>query len=266
MKIALITGALGGLASEIINLIKNDFIIYALDINPLIKDKYKEKSIIPVVCDITKTDELKKLYDELKNGNIRLDLIINFAGIVALGSTIEIDPSILKKVLDINLIGVYNVNNCFYDLLNPASRIINVSSEYGKIDAIPFHSFYTLSKHALEIYNDSLRRELLNTKIKVIKIRPGSFKTNMQNNINNQFDDLVANTTHYKTPLLKMKSIMTKELLKAKDTKKIRKVFKKAIYKKKPKLAYNVNNSFKMKLYSILPAKLQDFFFKIYFK
>ena len=162
--------------------------------------------------------------------------------------------------------GMYNVNQTFIDMLDTTSRIINVSSEYGVLDALPFHSFYTMSKHAVEIYNDSLRRELNFKGIKVIKIRPGAFKTNMQGNIINQFEELVNETKMYKKPLMKMKHIMVKELDKAKDTKKIVKVFKKAIYKKHPRISYNVNNSFKMKLLSSLPDTLQDKVLKIYFK
>ena len=82
----------------------------------------------------------------------------------------------------------------------------------------------------------------------------------------NQFDELVTDTKLFKEPLLKMKHIMVAELNKAKDTKKIVKCFKKAIYKKHPRISYNVNNSFKMKLLSILPDKLQDSIYKMYFK
>ena len=57
---------------------------------------------------------------------------------------------------------------------------------------MPFHGFYPLSKHALEVYNDSLRRELSSLGIKVVIIRPGAFKTSMQGGIINQFENLVS--------------------------------------------------------------------------
>lgn len=267
MKYALIVGAYGGLASQIIDTISNDYIIFAIDKNPLVINKYENiENIYPFVCDITDKNNVLSIKEKVKEITNNINLIINFAGVVILGSTLEIDSEKALNVLKVNVMGMYNVNQIFIDMLDTTSRIINVSSEYGVLDALPFHSFYTMSKHAVEIYNDSLRRELNFKGIKVIKIRPGAFKTNMQGNIINQFEELVNETKMYKKPLMKMKHIMVKELDKAKDTKKIVKVFKKAIYKKHPRISYNVNNSFKMKLLSSLPDTLQDKVLKIYFK
>lgn len=266
MKYAIISGACGGLASQIISVIKNDYVIFAIDKDERLLTKYKEENIYSYVCDITDVSAINDVKSQILKITNHIDLVINFAGIVMLGSTLEIPSDKVLKLLNINVIGMYNINQIFVDLFDKTSRIINVSSEYGRLDAIPFHSFYTMSKHAVEIYNDSLRRELNFKGIKVIKIRPGAFKTNMQGNILNQFDELVTDTKLFKEPLLKMKHIMVAELNKAKDTKKIVKCFKKAIYKKHPRISYNVNNSFKMKLLSILPDKLQDSIYKMYFK
>lgn len=267
MKCALIVGASGGLASQIIDTINKDFIVIAIDKNPAVIDKYKNNvNIHPFVCDITDKNSVLFTKEKVKELTTHIDLIINFAGVVILGSTLEIDSERALNVLKVNVIGMYNINQTFIDMLDTTSRIINVSSEYGVLDALPFHSFYTMSKHAVEIYNDSLRRELNFKGIKVIKIRPGAFKTNMQGNILNQFDELVKETKMYEKPLMKMKHIMVKELDKAKDTSKIVKVFKNAIYNKHPRIVYNVNNSFKMKLLSSLPDTLQDKILKIYFK
>lgn len=266
MKYALIVGASGGLASQIINTISSDFNIIAIDKNETVLTNYNKDKMYPFVCDITDKNEVLKVKEEVKNITSHIGLIINFAGVVILGSTLEIPPEKALNVLKVNVMGMYNINQTFIDMLDESSRIINVSSEYGVLDALPFHSFYTMSKHAVEIYNDSLRRELNFKGIKVIKIRPGAFKTNMQGNILNQFDELVKETKMFERPLNKMKHIMVGELDKAKDTSKIVKVFKKAIYRKHPRISYNVNNSFKMKLLSFLPDTLQDKILKIYFK
>ena len=268
MKYALISGAMGGLAQQIINLLKeHNYHIFALDIDKNLLDKYSNSTqVTPFICDITNDNNLLKVKEKIQTITDQIDLIINFAGIVILGSTIEIGPDKALKLLDINVMGMYRINQMFADLIiKGQGRIINVSSEYGTLTAVPFHSFYTMSKHAVEVYNDSLRRELAALKVKVIKIRPGAFKTKMQTNIESQFNELVNQTNYFKLPLLKMKNMMTKELEKAKDTKKIEKVFKKAIFSKHPKVVYNVNRSFKIKLLSILPTYLQDFIFKKYF-
>lgn len=261
MQYALIVGAAGGLAKTIIDEIKKDFHVFALDCSSHVVDFYQnEKNVEPFLCDITNQEQIEKTKEEILKQTNHLELIINFAGIVVLGSTVEIAPSILEKTLQINVIGMYRINHCFFPLIKEGKgRIINVSSEYGTLLGLPFHSFYTMSKHAVEIYSDSLRREMKIFQIPVIKIRPGSFKTNMQKNVTNQFDELLADTLLFKRPLIRMKKLMDGELKKAKDSKKIVKTFKKAIYAKKPKRVYRANNSFKMKLLSCLPEGLQDF-------
>ena len=268
MKYALISGGNGGLAEEVINLLINsDYKVFALDKDPKLIDEYANNELVtPFNVDITNDEEIIKVKDYLINNNLTLDLIINFAGIVILGSTLEVNPSKALTLMNINLMGTYRINYYFKDfIIKSKGRIINLSSEYGDLCAIPFHSFYTMSKRAIEVYNDSLRREVSHLGVKVIKIRPGSFKTNMQSNVENQFNELVKDTKLFKNPLMKMKMLMVKELDKAKTTKKIVHTFKKAIFKKKPKRVYNVHRSIKMKILSILPEWMIDLIFKLYF-
>ena len=83
----LITGACGGMGSATVKLLQdNHHQIFALDkkINqPIAGVKYYE-------ADITKSDELEKVYSEISKQITNLDVIINFAGIYNLDSLIEI--------------------------------------------------------------------------------------------------------------------------------------------------------------------------------
>lgn len=262
MKYAVIGGANSGLAqASIKELIKNDFTVFAGDIS--IKEAYQDGNIHYLPLDITKNESLKEMLDCVLKITDHIDIVSSFAGIVTLGSFVEKDLDAMSKIIDVNLIGTYKLNNIFFPLIEKGKgRYINISSEYGVIDAMPIHGFYPVSKHALETYNDSLRRELSALGIKVIAIRPGAFKTSMQQGITTQFNQLVEETTHFKRILIKMKSLMIKELNKAKDPKKFARVYLKACLKKKPRKKYNVCNSFLMKLYNICPSFIQDWFFK----
>ena len=266
MKYALICGAESGLAKASINVLdKLDYTIFCCDIAYKEISQKDNKFFIPV--DITKTESIKTVHDFVATKTDKLDLVSNFAGIVILGSLVELPPETLDKIVAINLLGTYKINNIFFDMIFKAKgRIINISSEYDKICGIPFHGYYGITKHAIKIYNDSLRRELLPYKIKVVKICPGAFKTNMQGGITNQFEKVVEETKLYKESLSKMKGMMIKELDKAQSTTILEKVFYKAATAKRPKLVYRVNNSFKMKLLTALSPKMQDFAFKKFLK
>ncbi len=267
MKYMLITGAGGGLAEAVIKLFKKDFCIFALDISPQGLQKYSnEENIKTFICDLTDTRQIEAVKQEVLQITPTIDVIINLAGATVMGSAIEISPAVFEKIMAINMFATYRINYTFFPLIKkPGGRVINVSSEYAKYLGIPFHSFYTASKRANDIYSDSLRRELKRFKVKVVKIRPGAFDTDMVKNVNNQFDQLVQSTQYYKEPLLKMKNIMTNEIKGAKNPNKIAKTFAKAVYSKRPKLTYDVGNSFKMRLFTILPACLQDWLLTKFF-
>ena len=266
MKYALISGSESGLAqASIKELEKMGWIIFCCDVKHKEIKAENNKHLSPT--DLTDDKSIKNAFDYVKKITNKLDLVSNFAGIVTLGSLVELPIDTLDTIVKINLLGTYKINNIFFPLVyNAKGRIINISSEYGKICGIPFHGYYGITKHAIEVYNDSLRRELLSSGIKVVSIRPGAFKTNMQKGITSQFEKVVKETKMYKAPLTKMKNIMTTELGKAKPTEIFAKVFVKAATTKKPKRVYKVNNSLKMKMLSSLPSSVQDFAFNKYLK
>lgn len=267
MKYALITGANSGLAHPVIASIKDDYFLILTDVSEALSEAYTD---IPhkliIIGDLTKKETISSLVDQIKNITKKLDLIIHFAGLLEIGPLMEVPLEAFEKLMRINFFAIYTVNQKFFPLLKKAKgRIIHLSSEYGALLALPFHSFYTISKRSVEVYNDSLRRELKSWGIKVIKVRPGAFKTAMQANVTKKFDKILAATKDFQSPLTKMQQMMLAELKRAKDPRKIVKTFRKAIYKKRPRTTYNVGQSFKMKLLNILPEKIQDYLLGLFF-
>ena len=259
MKYALIVGAEGGLAKAAISALeqKEDFEFFCCDIAYDGYVKNGNKHFLHL--DARNVEDFEKAKEYVLKVTDKLDLVSYFAGIVTLGSLVELPVGELDKILAINLLGMHRTNSVFFDMIFKAKgRIVNISSEYGKICALPFHGYYGISKHAVEAYNDSLRRELAEFGIKVVAIRPGAFATNMQAGITAQFDKTVADTKLYKAKLNKMSGLMVKELKKAKDPKIFGKVFVKAALAKKPKRYYAVNNSFKMKMLTAIGPGMQD--------
>ena len=83
---------------------------------------------------------------------------------------------------EVNFFGLIEVTKCFLDLLinnndyKMKNKIINIGSISGK-RSYPFVGPYTSSKHALEGFTDSLRRELLIHDVDVVLIEPGPIRT-----------------------------------------------------------------------------------------
>ena len=268
MKKALITGGAGGLGFATAKyLVENGWIVYAADYNKDALEKIKEKNIIAIQVDISSEESIGEAVEEIKKTTDTLDGIVNFAGIMAMGSIIENSPETMRRILDINLLGMYRINKAFFEMiLKGKGRIINISSEYGTLGAVPFNGFYTTAKHAVEMYSDALRRELMFLDIPVIKIRPGAFKTNMQGGTNAMFDKALASTVYYKEILGKMRSMMESKTGIAKDPAILAKKVYRALTDKKPRLFYSANLNKSQKFLSVLPERMQDRIYKTLFK
>ncbi len=261
-----ITGGAGGLGkATALFLADKGMTVYALDINAEQLASFEHKRVIPKQVNILDVDSVKAVASEIEQEG-RLDAVINFAGIMAMGSLVEESETVMQRLLEINLVGMYTINKYFFPLINASKgRIVNISSEIGWLSPQPFNGFYAASKYAVEAYTDSLRREMLFLGIKVIKINPGSFKTNMHTDAESSYNKMLERTTLYKDIIAKMRPLMQNELKHAKDPTILARKIHKALVARKPKLAYKVNTSKTLATLSFLPERLQDFLYKFVF-
>lgn len=146
-----------------------------------LKEKIKEEYHIdafPIQADITKEDEVEKMVEEIISIHGRIDVLVNNAGIAIDDEFFNHTPSNFKKVLDVNLIGMFSVSQqvAKYMLEQKSGCIINISSNNG-IDAYsPLSLDYDASKagvisltHNLALY--------LSPYVRVNAVAPGWTKT-----------------------------------------------------------------------------------------
>ncbi|NXF73136.1 RDH16 dehydrogenase, partial [Sclerurus mexicanus] len=82
------------------------------------------------------------------------------------------------KVLDVNLLGLIEVTLSLLPLVRRArGRVVNVASVMGRVSC--FGGGYCISKHGVEAFSDSLRREMRPFGVQVSVIEPGGFRTAM---------------------------------------------------------------------------------------
>lgn len=263
MKHILITGAAGGLGSSAaFALAKQGHKIYALDLNIEGLLSNEDDLIIPIQADITDVDSLMQARKRVLEETDHLDAIINMAGFFAMHALIEIDSALIEKALSVNLMGTVKTNQVFFDLLTPeTARIINCSSEVGRFPSIPFNGAYTISKKALEAYNDTLRRELGFLGYKVIKMQCGSFRTSMHTRTEEEFARFKESTKLYTPTLALLYPILQWELAHVNETKYLDRAITKALESKRPRKAYRVKNSFLLSLLTIFGERFTDLVF-----
>ncbi len=135
------------------------------------------KRLTPVIIDVTDEESIAGAVagvSEAVGG--KLLGLVNNAGI-AFGGPLEVVPMTdIRRIIEVNVIGVFAVTRACLPLLRQGGRIIMMGSASGRI-ALPGFSSYAASKFAIEALTDSLRVELRQCGIPVSVIEPGSVAT-----------------------------------------------------------------------------------------
>jgi NAD(P)-dependent dehydrogenase (short-subunit alcohol dehydrogenase family) len=182
LKKVLISGAAGGLGSVLVNKFAAlGYYVIAIDIDRQGLTRFDGlPNVVTKIIDITDTGQLKIMAKEIDLDVHGLDILICLAGIYDTYPVTEEDPSLLKKIIDVNLLGVVSMVKYFLEpLIIKHGRVIVVSSESYKMQAL--FQPYMISKAVLEAYCRVARQELALKGVKLTVIRPGAIRTPLLN-------------------------------------------------------------------------------------
>lgn len=265
-KFALITGGAGGLGGATSQLLLDQgwhVLIADYDAKALAAWQGRER-VSTVQVDVTDSASVAQAVVQVQAITAQLDAIINFAGVMAVGSLLEMPAATIARILQVNVMGTVHINQAFFPLLKrtgdkkTSGRIVNISSETGWETTAPFNGPYSMSKYAVESYTDALRRELQLLHIPVIKIQPGPFKTEMTGSIARVFSTAIAQSPtfgHYIERLAKMGAEADS---KAHPPQILGQVIVDAINSPSPRAAYSVKADPLRAILSYLPTRLVD--------
>lgn len=189
-KVIIITGAGMGLgyaaarelASKGANLVLVDYNEKGLsDTKVEISKVFPDVKIITVAADVSEEASVKNYVDEAVKVFGRIDGLYNNAGIEGKQASItEYDMNVFKKVIDINLMGVYYGMRYVIPVMQKQrfGRIVNVASVggiRGVLNQIP----YVASKHAVSGMTKNAALEYGKDGILTNAIAPGAILTPM---------------------------------------------------------------------------------------
>ncbi|MFA5006131.1 MAG: SDR family NAD(P)-dependent oxidoreductase [Candidatus Izemoplasmatales bacterium] len=131
-----------------------------------------------VTADLTREDDvLHAVKDGILVKHPRIDALVNCAGMGISGAIEETLLADAKRQFDVNLFGAFAITKALLPALRASQgRIVNVSSVAAEL-AIPFQAFYSMSKAALNAFNDTLRLELRPLGVQVAAVLPGDTAT-----------------------------------------------------------------------------------------
>lgn len=171
-KVIVVTGATSGIGEAVArDLLEAGAIVYALGRN---KDSLAELGAHPnctaVELDIASEDEIVAFAGSID----KVDGLVNSAGISVLESVFDITTENLRKILDVNLIGLIVMSREIAKIMvenKTAGAIVNVSSNASTI-GVPDHLAYCSSKGAVDAATRVLAVELGKYNIRVNNVNP----------------------------------------------------------------------------------------------
>ncbi len=264
-----ITGAAGGLgASSTRLLVDKGWKVFAADFDEAALKRLRgEVEVVPVTLDVTDPASVRRAVAKVSRQTDGLDGVVNFAGIMAIGAMIELPEATVRRLFEVNVFGTYRVNQACFPLLRARKgRVVNISSETGWQSGAPFNGAYAMTKHAIEAYSDSLRRELALLDMPVIKIQPGPFKTEMTASIGPNFDKAAAASKLFGPYLRGMRGAAVSEGDHGADPKILAQAVLKALTLKRPGPAYSVRAAQGRALLEKLPTPVVDVMLKEFIK
>ena len=197
-KTVLITGAANGIGLEsAVAFLQNGAEVFMADYNEKallesvqkLKNEYPEGVIHTIVADITKSADVQKMAEEIKNCSGKLDILINNAGMAHSAYSVNETEEDWGRVINLNLTSQFFVAQTIAkELMIPAKsgKIINMCS-LGGILGMSTAVAYSSSKGAVMQMTKSLACEWARFGITVNCICPGFVETALiEENLKNE--------------------------------------------------------------------------------
>ncbi len=109
-----------------------------------------------------------------------IDVLVNNAGMENTGPTVDADPAVVRKLIDLNLTTPLLLARAVMPAMiaRGSGMIVNVSSVAGLV-SVPMQAYYGASKAGLAMFSETIRAELAGTGVHVLTVYPGPVKTAM---------------------------------------------------------------------------------------
>ncbi len=191
-KAVLVTGANSGIGLRMTEqLTAKGFFVYAgVRREEAMAELNELENVMAVQFDVRdqkQIDAAAKLIEEQGKG---LYGLINNAGVSVFGPIIEMPVDQLEYQMDVNVYGVVRVTQAFAPMIIESQGRIATTGSVAGVRSPAFMGAYSMSKHAIEAYTESLAQEMARFKVSVHVIEPAAYGTNIGNAARKRFSEL----------------------------------------------------------------------------
>ncbi len=178
---AVVTGASRGIGRAIALRLAPSYHIVACARSALALDELAREigaaggACTPCALDVTDGDAVARAL-----AHVPADVVVNNAGVMVRAPLLELTPEQWRRMMAVNLDGVYHVTRAVLPGMVQRRRghVVNIASLAGR-SAFVGGTGYTASKHALVGFTESLMLEVRGAGVRVSLVMPGSVDTDL---------------------------------------------------------------------------------------
>ncbi|MGZ5310360.1 MAG: SDR family NAD(P)-dependent oxidoreductase [Solirubrobacterales bacterium] len=187
-KVAAITGASSGIGEATAEALAREGAAVALiarrhDRLVELADRIEKEGgkALPLELDVSDHGKVEAAFSEIKGELGGLNILVNNAGVMLLGTVEGWDVADWRRMVDVNVLGLLYCTREALPLIRDSGggHIVNISSVAGR--TADFGSaVYNLTKWGVTGFSEALRQEALNSGIRVTCVEPGFVVTELQ--------------------------------------------------------------------------------------
>jgi 3-oxoacyl-[acyl-carrier protein] reductase len=131
---------------------------------------------VAVQADVSKLQDIERLFAETKAAFGKLDILVNNAGVYEFAPLGTVTPEHFHRQFDLNVLGLILTTQEAVKLIGAGGSIINISSLVGPMP-LGGAAVYSATKAAVDAVTIALSKELGPRKIRVNSLNPGMVDT-----------------------------------------------------------------------------------------
>jgi NADP-dependent 3-hydroxy acid dehydrogenase YdfG len=202
-KVVLVTGASSGIGEATALLLAKHGAKVALaarrkdKLDDLVEQINKDGGeAMSVEADITTKEVCQQLVKQVQDAWGSVDILINNAGVMLLGSAIDAPLEEWEQMVALNIMGLLYMTHATLPIMQQqgSGHIVNISSVAGRTNN-PTSAVYNLTKWGVGAFTESLRQELVASKtgIRTTLIEPGAVATELISHNRPEVQDMLKN-------------------------------------------------------------------------
>ena len=202
-KVVIITGGTRGIGYETVKKFLENGAKVALlgsreeSVNKALSNLKEENSSYEVIGfypDLTKEEEIRKVFEKIEEEFGRIDCLINNAGLSSSTKIEDYTTEEENKIIDLNIKEVYLCSKVVVPFLKKTKGSIINTSSMVSIYAQASGCLYPMSKFAVNGLTKALSRELAGFGIRVNAVAPGITETDMVKNLPKEMIEPLINS------------------------------------------------------------------------